>query len=202
MKTILILALSTLSTAAVAQKKVSIRKSIDDDGSKMTIKISGNADGKRVDYYNVFDVRGMSKSQRYDLQKHVMDSLELTVSPVGAHPAPPAPPSGSRRTAVAAPVAPTAPAAPAEPAKMTASSEDQANVEIETEEVTSNGGKDYYKKISWDKRSGKLEMQYRFQKDGNPKNYEKAIDATGSSKEKRKQLVREFEDSIGFSAGR
>lgn len=196
MKTILILALSTLSTAAVAQKKVSIRKSIDDDGSKMTIKISGNADGKRVDYYNVFDVKGMSKSQRYELQKHVMDSLELTVNPVGVPPAPPAPPSASRRAAAAAP------AAPAEPARIASSSDDQANVEIETEEVTSNGGKDYYKKISWDKRSGKLEMQYRFQKDGNPKNYEKAIDAAGSSKEKRKQLVREFEDSIGFSAGR
>ncbi|MFT3823420.1 MAG: hypothetical protein QM731_05845 [Chitinophagaceae bacterium] len=182
MKTILMIALSTVSTVAVAQKKVSLSKSVDDNGKTLSISINGTIDGKAVRYENIFDVSAMNKTERTALQKRIMDSLDLSIeSSVATAPTPPQPP-----------------AAPSVTAETSIEKAIPGETEVETEQSRSGDVEDYYKRISWSPKTGKLVMKYRFQN----KVYEETVELPGSDSEKRAATVKAFELKIGFPPAR
>lgn len=93
MKTTLILLLSAFSLSVTAQTKThtDIKKSIHDDGKKLTISINGTQNGKQVYYDKTFNVASLSKLQKDALVKGITDSLGVPQQP--APPVPPAPPT-------------------------------------------------------------------------------------------------------------
>ena len=181
MKSFIFATLLLISISTAAQKNVSINHSINDDGKKLDIKVKGTVNGKPVDYDRSFDVTGMNKEEKDAIKRNIYDSLGL-----------PDP------TMAPAPLSPTAPLAaisgPGLNGSPRVSSKDQYN------ELYTVGGKHpYTKEIRYNVKTGVLFMKYRFQKGSKSVTNEKSVNAVDKSKEEREQIIKAYENDIGFN---
>lgn len=89
MRFLLIGVFISASVAATAQTSSysSLSSHINDDEKTLSIRISGEKDGRPVQYNQTFNVASLTKAQREALKNRVLDSLGL-----GQAPEPPAPP--------------------------------------------------------------------------------------------------------------
>ncbi|GGM79170.1 hypothetical protein GCM10010967_08630 [Dyadobacter beijingensis] len=213
MKKILTILLAGVSTLAIAQKRAYLSRSIDDDGTKLSIKVSGTLDGKEVDINKTFDVAGMSQEDREALRDKVLSSiaegnLEL--------PAPKTPCSES--VAVATPKRKPRPAAPVAPVKKHSDEDESAANEPETMAFSSNevnaeivsSGKGFIKEpvstdpkgfskhVRYNSETGEMFVKYRFMKNGEEYIYEKTVNAAEKSEKERSKIVENFESEIGL----
>ncbi len=211
MKKILTILLAGVSTLAIAQKRAYLSRSIDDDGKKLSIKVSGTLDGKDVDINKTFDVEGMSQDDREALRDKVLSSiaegnLEL--------PAPKAPSKES--VAVVSPKPPVPPAAPEPAAEPSAA--DQSAAEPETmafssnemnaemissgkgfiKEPVSNDAKGFSKHVRYNSETGEMFLKYRFMKNGEEYIYEKTVNAAEKSEKERLRVIESFESEMGL----
>jgi hypothetical protein len=180
MKSFIFATLLLISISMVAQKNVSINHSINDDGKKLDIKIKGTVNGKPVDYDRSFDVNGMNKEEKDAIKRNIYDSLGLPDPTVA-----PAPLS-----AMAPLTTFSAPGADGGPRIV---SKDQYS-----EFYTEGGKHPYTKEIRYNVKTGLLFMKYRFQKNGKSVTSEKSVNARDKSKEEREQIIKAYENDIGF----
>ena len=218
MKKILTILLAGVSTLAIAQKRAYLSRSIDDDGKKLSIKVSGTLDGKDVDIDKTFDVDGMSQEDREALREKVLSSiaegnLELP-APKGvckesvavASPSPKRKPKPS-----VPPVAPKPSAgewsddgASDESPETMAFSSNEVNAEMISsgkgfiKEPTSKYPKDFSRHVRYNSETGEMFIKYRFTKDGDEYIYEKTVNAAEKSEKERQRIIEKFESEMGL----
>lgn len=209
MKKILTILLAGVSTLAIAQKRAYLSRSIDDDGKRLSIKVSGTLDGKEVDINKTFDVEGMSKEDRETLRDKVLSSiaqgnLELP-APKGVckesvaivPPKPPVP------QATPAPEPSASESSAAEPETMAFSS-NEMNAKIISSgkgfinERASKYPKDFSRHVRYNSETGEMFIKYRFTKDGDEYIYEKTVNAAEKSEKDRQRIVESFEKEMGL----
>lgn len=218
MKKILTILLAGVSTLAIAQKRAYLSRSIDDDGKKLSIKVSGTLDGKEVDINKTFDVEGMSQEEREGLRDKVLSSiaegnLELpapkgvckesvaVVSPSPKRkPKPPVPPA-----APAPEVAEWSEAKPsADETEPMAFSSNEMNAEMISsgkgfiKEPVSKDPKGFTKQVRYNSESGEMFIKYKFMKDGDEYIYEKTVNAAQKSEKERLKIIEKFESEMGL----
>ncbi|WP_153796209.1 lipoprotein 17-related variable surface protein [Foetidibacter luteolus] len=228
MKTFFVTAALLVASYGFAQKHSSLSQSIHENENKLTIKIKGDIDGKKVDYYRTFNITGFSKQQREELKERVFDSLGIAPPAAPVAPAPPAvaaptiestppePPVAATAPEIAAapsvkltapPKAPKAPGAPSvhatpapEPAVVPAPTISISNEYEETAAVSGNNP--YIKEIKYNRQTGILYMKYRFKKNGEENVFEKSVELKDASKSKRDEIIRNYEAEIGLPANK
>lgn len=208
MKKILTILLAGVSTLAIAQKRAYLSRSIDDDGKKLSIKVSGTLDGKEVDVNKTFDVEGMSQEDREALRDKVLSSIaegnlelpapkgvckeSVAVAARQRKPKPPLPP-----------VAP-APEIPADEPETMAFSSNEVNAEMVSsgkgfiKEPASKYPKDFSKHVRYNSETGEMFIKYRFMKDGDEYIYEKTVNAAEKSEKERQRIIQNFESEMGL----
>lgn len=196
MKKILTILLAGVSTLAIAQKKSYLSRSIDDDGKKLSIRISGTLNGREIDINKSFDVTGMSKEERAALREEVLSSI------AGGNLDLPAPKASSKASvAIAAPKPPVPPVPAAEPM---AFSSNEVNAEMVSsgkgfiKEPVSCDSKGFSKHVRYNSETGEMFIKYRFMKDGDEYIYEKTVNAAEKSEKERQRVVEKFESEIGL----
>ncbi len=218
MKKILTILLAGVSTLAIAQKRAYLSRSIDDDGKKLSIKVSGTLDGKDVDINKTFDVEGMSQEEREGLRDKVLSSiaegnLELP-APKGVCKESVAVASHSSKRKPKPPVAPAAPkpsvgewsdnGASDEGPETMAFSSNEVNAEIVSsgkgfiKEPASKYPKDFSKHVRYNSETGEMFIKYRFMKDGDEYIYEKTVNAAEKSEKERQRIIENFESEMGL----
>lgn len=204
MKKILTILLAGVSTLAVAQKRAYLSRSIDDDGKKLSIKVSGTIDGKEIDIDKTFDVEGMSQEEREALRDKVLSSLSEGNLEL------PAPKGVCRESvAVVSPKPPAPPVAPAyepsadEPETMAFSS-NEVNAEIVSsgkgfiKEPVSKDARGFSKHVRYNSETGEMFVKYRFVKGGDEYIYEKTVNAADKSEKERLKIIEKFESEMGL----
>lgn len=188
MRTGLLIITSLISFAGMSQKNVSLSKSVNDNGKSLHIQIDGTVDGKPVNYNKSFNVEGLSKAEKEELQGKVMN--ELGISNVSAPKAPEAP-----GPAVVA----KSPAVKSDANSDFDRSFDRANASVTTGYKQNQAKiKGFSKDISFDPRSGVLCMKYSFTKEGVEYISEKTVDSGAETPQKRARIIEEFEKEIGL----
>lgn len=217
MKKILTILLAGVSTLAIAQKRAHLSRSIDDDGKKLSIKVSGTLDGKEVDIDKTFDVEGMSQEDREALRDKVLSSIAEGNLDLPA-------PKGVCKESVAVatrqkrkpkpPVPPAAPKPSADewsdddasdesPEKMVFSS-NEMNAEMVSsgkgfiKESASKYPKDFSKHVRYNSETGEMFIKYRFMKGGDEYIYEKTVNAAEKSEKERQRIIENFESEMGL----
>ncbi|WP_353721663.1 hypothetical protein [Dyadobacter sp. 676] len=197
MKKILTILLAGVSTLAIAQKRSYLSRSIDDDGKKLSIKISGTLDGREVNIDKSFDVEGMSKEEREALRECVLSSIAEGNLDL------PAPKGIGSESAVA--VLPKPPVPPAPPSsEPMAFSSNEVNAEIVSSgkgfirEPASNAPKGFSKHVRYNSETGEMFIKYRFVKNGDEYIYEKTVNAADKSEKERQRIVENFESEMGL----
>ena len=189
MKKILTILLAGVSTLAIAQKRNHLSRSIDDDGTKLSIRVTGTIDGKGIDFEKSFDVEELTKEERMALRDKVLDSIEAGNIDL---PSPPEPKS----------VSPPTPPAPAEPLEPVIYSSNDAKAHIwisdNNNEKTSTvaGENGYTKQVRFNPESGELFLKYKFIKRNEEFIYEKTVSASDKSEEERQDIIDDFETEI------
>jgi len=217
MKTLLVITAICICSTVVAQKKSSINQLINDDGKKLSIKINGTVDGKKIDYNKKFDISSLGDEEKDALIHRVYDSLGVpypvapvaplppsppAIAPSPAAPLPPSPPAIAPSPEAPLPPSPPsppvaaftelkAPVAPGEAPIVTSKSE-------YAESVIVGGDRPYTKEFKYSPKSGQLYMKYRFIKKGEEVIYEKSFDAKDKSKEQRQEVIKKYEKEIGL----
>lgn len=218
MKKILTILLAGVSTLAIAQKRAYLSRSIDDDGKKLSIKVSGTLDGKDVDINKTFDVEGMSKEDREVLRDKVLSSiaegnLELP-APKGVCKESVAVASPSPKRKPKPPVPPAAPKPSAdewsddgasdEGPETMAFSSNEMNAEMISsgkgfiKEPVSKDPKGFTKHVRYNSESGEMFIKYKFMKDGDEYIYEKTVNAAQKSEKERLKIIEKFESEMGL----
>jgi hypothetical protein len=193
MKKLLTIFLAAASTVAVAQK-AHLSKSIDDDGTTMSIRVTGTINGKEVDYAKTFDVSDMTREERAALRDEVFASLGA-----GKLEAPAAP------SAPSAPAAPSAPPSPPAPSAVMvySSASPEAGVfysdgtDSKTDPETT-GEKGYSKQVKYDSATGEMFLRYRFIRNNEEFIFEKTADVAGKTEAQRRNIIEKFETEIGL----
>jgi hypothetical protein len=208
MKKILTILLAGASTLAIAQKRAYLSRSIDDDGKKLSIKVSGTLDGKEVDINKTFDVEGMSQEDREVLRDKVLSSLaegnlELP-APKGVCKESVAVASPSPKRKPPVPSAAPAPEPSAEEPETMAFSSNEMNAEIISsgkgfiKEPASKYPKDFSRHVRYNSETGEMFIKYRFTKDGDEYIYEKTVNAAEKSEKDRQRIIENFEREMGL----
>jgi hypothetical protein len=194
MKKILTILLAGVSTLAIAQKRVNLSRSIDDDGKTLSIKASGTVDGKSVAYDRSFNVEDMSKEEREELREKVLASIAAGDFNL------PEPPRKNDMKALPTPPKPAA-APAAEPMVF---SSNEVNAEIVSsgkgyiKEPVSNDPKGYSKQVRYNPDSGEMFLKYRFVKNDEEFIYEKTVNAAEKSEKERLRIIEAFENEIAL----
>lgn len=200
MKTLLVILAFCVSSAAIAQKNSSLNQSINDDGKKLSIKISGTFDGKKINYSRKFDIANLSDEEKDALIHRVYDSVGV---PFPVPPVPPVPPvAPGTPAAPAEPGIPATPPAPPTAIEMTAPPAPGAPTVTAVSEFNETyavgGDRPYTKEIKYNPKSGVLYMKYRFVKKGEEVTYEKSVEAKDKSKEQRQEVIKKYEKEIAL----
>jgi hypothetical protein len=93
-----------LVASAQKNERKDIHQSIHDDGKTMQVDVTGNANGRDINYHRTFNISQLSAQEKKALTRRIADSLGIESN---EPPVPPAPP----RVNVNAPPAPPAPPA-------------------------------------------------------------------------------------------
>jgi hypothetical protein len=224
MKKILTILLAGVSTLAIAQKRAYLSRSIDDDGKKLSIKVSGTLDGKEVDINKTFDVEGMSQEDREALRDKVLSSiaagnLELP-APKGVCKESVAVASPKPRVRKAVPAVepsgvelsggePSSSESPvAEPSADESETMAFSSNEMNAKMISSGKGfikgtaskypKDFSKHVRYNSETGEMFIKYRFMKDGDEYIYEKTVNAAEKSEKERQRIIEKFESEMGL----
>lgn len=218
MKKILTILLAGVSTLAVAQKRAYLTRSIDDDGKKLSIKVSGTFDGKEVDINKSFDVDGMSQEDREALRDQVLSSiaegnLELP-APKGVCKESVAVASPSPKRKPKPPVPPVSPKPSAgewsdddssdDSHESVAFSSNEANAAMISsgkgfiKEPVSKDTKGFTKHVRYNSESGEMYIRYKFMKGGDEYIYEKTVNAAEKSEKERLKIIEKFESEMGL----
>ena len=186
MKQILTIFLAGVSTLAFAQKNTDLSRSIDDNGEKLSIKVSGTVDGRFIDYEHTFVVGDLSKFERKQLSEHILDSLGV-----------------GGMEALLPPAAPVAPLPPKAPVHLSAngahsmiSASESRNTNINNEETSAS--KTFSKEVRFDDRSGELYIHYQFMRGDEAFSYEKTVDASDKTERQRQIIIENFEREIAL----
>lgn len=199
MKKILTILLAGVSTLAVAQKRAYLNRSIDDDGTRLSVKVSGTLDGREVDVNKTFNVAGLSQAQREALRDRVLSSIaEGNLDLPG--------PKGSCKEPAAAllPKPPVPPAPPVEDADAMAFSSNEVNAEIISsgkgfvKEPVSTDSEGFTKHVRYNSETGEMYIKYRYVKDGDEYIFEKTADVAEKSETERQRVIEKFESEIGL----
>src|SRR6185312_12920847 len=91
MKKICLAVCLCISATAFAQKNSSTTQHVNDDGNKLSMKITGSVNGKKINYDRTFDVTGWSDEEKEALKQRVYDSLGVPKPVVPVAPIPPNP---------------------------------------------------------------------------------------------------------------
>ena len=176
MKALITILLSTACLSAMAQKnsKDNLSESIHDDGKTMSVKITGDVNGRSVNYSNNFNVKGMSTAQKDALTQHIADSLGIKSS---HRPTPPTPPTTDRR--VYAFTAPDASAAPKAPGTKIYEHRD-------IKSSINDDGETMY-------------LKFKGTVGDKPVKYERILDVKGKSAKEKNDLIKGITDSLGIS---
>jgi DNA-binding protein YbaB len=217
MKKILTILLAGVSTLAIAQKRAYLSRSIDDDGKKLSIKVSGTFDGKEVDIDKSFDVEGMSQEDREALRDKVLSSIAEGNLELPA-------PKGVCKESVSVATAPKrklntpVPPAPHKPAAGEWSDEDRNDETPETMAFSSNevnaemisSGKGFIKEpvskdpkgvtkhVRYNSETGEMYVKHKFMKNGDEYIYEKTVNAADKSEKERLKIIEKFESEMGL----
>ncbi|CAG5003533.1 hypothetical protein DYBT9275_03173 [Dyadobacter sp. CECT 9275] len=179
MKKFLTILFAGVTSLAIAQDKIELSRSIDDNGTTLRISIKGTLNGKRIDYQQTFDVDGMSKGERMELRERILDSLGMAKVEAPVRPVPPVPPTGTTVSI----------------------SGGQEPVVSATDQFAQSyavgGDRPYTKQIKYNPDNGQMYMRYRFNKNDEEFSYEKTLDASGKSEDERLRIIRDFERQIG-----
>jgi len=208
MKKILTILLAGVSTLAIAQKRAYLSRSIDDDGKKLSIKVSGTLDGKEVDVNKTFDVEGMSQEDREALRDKVLSSiaegnLELP-APKGVCKESVAVAARQRKSKPSVPPVAPAPEPSADEPETMAFSSNEVNAEMVSsgkgfiKEPASKYPKDFSKHVRYNSETGEMFIKYRFMKDGDEYIYEKTVNAAEKSEKERQRIIQNFESEMGL----
>jgi hypothetical protein len=174
MKSFLLPALLVLTVSSMAQGNISITHTVNDDGKTLSIKITGTANGKAIDYDRAFDVKGMRAVQKNALKDKVYDSLGLHA---------PALPHMSVPSQLPNTAEPTI-----------------SSVSRNNELYTIGGNHPFTKEIRYNPQTGLLHMKYRFVENKEEILLERSIDAKDKTKEERDQIIKKYEQEIGLRA--
>lgn len=180
MKTLITILLSTACITVMAQKssKSSLSETIQDDGKTLSVKITGDVNGRTVNYSNKFNVKGMSSAEKDALTKRITDSLGIKSSHQPSTPTPPA--TNSRRVyAFTAPDAPDAPAAPKAPRTKIYEHRD-------IKSSINDDGETMY-------------LKFKGTVNDKPVKYERILDVKGKSAKEKNDLIKGITDSLGIS---
>ncbi|MGV3601925.1 MAG: hypothetical protein ACO1N1_12010 [Dyadobacter fermentans] len=202
MRKILTILLAGVSTLAIAQKRAYLSRSIDDDGKKLSIKVSGVLDGKEVDVNKTFDVDGMSQEDREALRERVLSSIAEGNLDLPA-------PKGMSRESVATvtpkpPVPPVAPEPSEDEPETMAFSSNEVNAEMISsgkgfiKDPVSKDPKGFSKHVRYNSETGEMFIKYKFMKDGDEYIYEKTVNAAEKSEKERLKIIRNFESEMGL----
>jgi hypothetical protein len=183
MKQILTIFLASVSTLAFAQKKTDLSRSIDDNGEKLSIKVSGTVDGKPIDYDHTFLVGNLSKSERKQLSEHILDSLGVGGIDM-----------------ILLPAAPTAPVPLKAPVHLSANGSRGMTSASERSNSNNNeetsASKTFSKEVRFDDKSGELYIHYQFMKGDEEFSFEKTVDASDKTERQRQIIIENFEREI------
>lgn len=197
MKKILTILLAGVSTLAIAQKRANLSRSIDDDGKKLSIKVSGTLDGKEVDINKSFDVDGMSKEDREALRERVLSSIAEGNLDL------PAPKGVSKESVAVVSPKPPVPSAAPSPEPMAFSS-NEMNAEMISsgkgfiKEPVSKDPKGFSRQVRYNSETGEMFIKYKFMKDGDEYIYEKTVNASEKSEKERLKIIENFESEMGL----
>ncbi|KAA0989610.1 hypothetical protein [Dyadobacter aurulentus] len=187
MKRILTILLACTSTFSLAQKKSTLSRSIDDDGKKMSIRVTGTIDGREINFNRSFDVAGMSKDERKELRDEVLESidsggLDIPEPPVRMSiPAPPIPPQV---------LEPEAYVSVGKSPGIFQSGDSHGK----TFQGLDSAG--YRKHVKYNPHTGEMFLQYHFRKNNEEFVYEKTVNAADKSETERQSVIERFEQEI------
>ncbi|MDT3401661.1 hypothetical protein [Mucilaginibacter terrae] len=179
MKTLITILFSTVCLTAMAQKssKESLSESVHDDGKTMSVKISGDVNGRSVNYSNKFNVKGMSTAEKDALTKRITDSLGIKSSHQPTPTTPPTPPATNRTVyAFSAPDAPDAP---------------------KTRGTKIYEHRDIKSSINDDGES--MYIKFKGTLNDKPVKFERILDVKGKSAKEKNDMIKSITDSLGIS---
>ncbi|WP_439584589.1 lipoprotein 17-related variable surface protein [Dyadobacter bucti] len=193
MKKFLTIFLAGVSTLAIAQKRVNLSRSIDDDGKKMSIRVQGTVDGKEVDFDKTFDVEDLDKEERAAFREEILNSIgagNMDFQKTQRSPKVAAPPKGTPE--VAAP--PSEPVVAYVPNDMNPNAAWSAD--INEQSVAKGISLPFTKLIKYNRESGELFLKYSFTRNNEEFIYEKTVNAAGKSENERQGIIDNFENEI------
>ncbi len=190
MRKIFTLILASVTSLALAQEKVNLSRSVDDNGRNLSIRVIGHVNGKFVDYDRTFTVEGLTKSDREALTDRVLDSLGVAK--------------------IEQPVAPLAPVPPTLPLKEYHSKGIVANsshnlepsppFETNRSHDHASSEKNPLIKEVWLDENSFLHLRYSFTRCNEEFIFEKSTDASEKSESEREKFIQDFEREIELPA--
>ncbi|MVN91867.1 hypothetical protein [Mucilaginibacter aquatilis] len=168
-----LLSLSVCLTAA-AQKnsKHDLMESIHDDGKIMHVEISGDVNGKAVNYNKKFDIKGLSTAEKDALTQRIADSLGIKSS---HKPVKPIAPNGNGYY-----TQPPVPPAPPTPPNA---------LHIRTRDIKSSINDD----------GDTMYLKFNGTYNDKPVKYERIFDVKGKTAQEKNDLIKSITDSLGIS---
>lgn len=193
MKKFLTIFLAGVSTLAIAQKRVNLNRSIDDDGKTLSIRVQGTVNGKAVDFDKTFDVADLDKEERAELREKILDSIGAgNINEIQKAP--------RSRKGGSVSVAPDVPAPPSEPVVAYMPNDMNPNSTWSEDASEQTEKKDaalpFTKLVKFNSESGELFLKYSFTKENDEFIYEKTVNAAGKSEEERQRIIDNFENEI------
>lgn len=179
-KNIFSILLTSVSMLALAQENKNLSRTIEQDKTKLTIRVSGYKGSRNVDYDRTFEVGGMSKDERKAIVRRIIDSLGVDKEDF--------------------PVA-TAPLPVADTESSFSDEQTHHTVHRKDSRKYVGGRKPYSKEVKYDYDLGEMHMRYQFMRDGEEFVYEKTVNAVGVSNEQIERLIKEFEGEIKVPVG-
>jgi hypothetical protein len=193
MKKFLTIFLAGVSTLAIAQKRVNLSRSIDDDGKKMSIRVQGTVDGKEVDFDKTFDVEDLDKEERAAFREEILNSIGAGNMDIQKTQRPP-------KVAAPSTPAPDVPALPSEPVVAYVPNDMNPNTawsaDINEPSVAKGISLPFTKLIKYNTESGELFLKYSFTRNNEEFIYEKTVNAAGKSENERQGIIDNFENEI------
>jgi hypothetical protein len=193
MKKFLTIFLAGVSTLAIAQKRVNLSRSIDDDGKTLSIRVQGTVDGKEVDFDKTFDVEDMDKEELAAFREEILDSIEAGNMDIQKTQRPPKV-GGASKAVPDAPTPPSAPVVAYVPNDMSPNATWSADMDAPA--IAKDVSLSFTKLIKYNSESGELFLKYSFTKNNEEFIYEKTVNAAGKSENERQRIIENFENEI------
>jgi hypothetical protein len=183
--------LSSITSLAFSQERIGLSKSIDDNGTDISIRVNGVVHGKPIDFARTFSVQGLDKIERNALADRILDSLG-----VGKIESP---------TAPLTPVLLSQPELDLAPPLVTASGSSHYGSAFSQNESVKQSfptipNQPYTKEVRYDDESGLLYLRYHFFRSRDEYIFEKTAHAADKSESERQEIIRDFEKEIELPA--